>query len=55
MGQGDDRWDPGRSIGIEDAVRLFGSIDGREPLALGAGGFPLSGIGFSGGVFGDFG
>jgi hypothetical protein len=54
IGQGVEMLRPGRSIGIDDAVRLFGSSGGRAPPAFG-GGFRLSGIGFIGAAFEDAG
>jgi len=55
IGQGVDKWLPGRSIGIDDAVRLFGSIGGCEPLVPGGAGFRLSGIGCKGAGVGTVG
>jgi hypothetical protein len=42
-------------MGIDDAVRLFGSIALREPFAFGGLEVRLSGIGFAGGGTGEFG
>jgi len=42
-------------MGIDDAVRLFGSIGPCEPFALGGLELRLSGIGFAGGGIGESG